>query len=177
MSEPFLGQLMPVGFNFAPRGWALCEGQLLAISQYSALFSLLGTTYGGDGRTTFGLPDLRSRSIVGVGTGPGLDTTSWGEKAGDYEQALTVSNLPSHTHTVRGTTGSADASSPSGARHGVAEDANRNALSQYSTAAADVSMASDTLTNTGGGNAFNIRNPYLGMYWCIALTGIFPSRS
>ena len=96
--EPFLGQIMPVGFNFAPRGWALCNGQLLAISAYSALFSLLGTAFGGNGRTDFALPDLRGRIPLHVGTGAGLNPVSWGQKAGSDNHTLSVSEMPSHNH-------------------------------------------------------------------------------
>ena len=100
MSEPFIGQITLVGFNFAPRGWAFCEGQLLSISQNTALFSLLGTTYGGDGRTTFGLPDLRGRVPIGPGTGPGLPSYSWGQKGGADREALAINQMPGHSHTV-----------------------------------------------------------------------------
>jgi len=102
--EQFLGQIQAFGFNFAPRGWAKCEGQLLPISSNDALFSLLGTTYGGDGRTTFGLPDLRSRSIVGVGQGPGLSSIRQGQMRGTEHVTLTGSNLPSHSHELQNST-------------------------------------------------------------------------
>ncbi|MCB0630228.1 MAG: phage tail protein, partial [Lewinella sp.] len=102
--EPFLGQIQPFGFNFPPRGWAFCDGQLLAISSNTALFSLLGTMYGGDGRTTFALPDLRGRSIVHIGTGPGLSHITQGEKGGRENVTLTTANMPSHNHAVRATT-------------------------------------------------------------------------
>lgn len=165
--EPFLGQIMPVGFNFAPRGWALCNGALLSISANTALFSLLGTTFGGDGRTTFGLPDLRGRSIVGVGSGPGLDTISWGEKGGNYQHTLTVAQMPSHTHNIGVNTAAGEESNPSG-KHiaaqtdAFAEDANGNLAAP---------------TNTGSSQSFNIRNPFLGIYVCIATTGVYPSRN
>jgi len=99
-SEPFLGEICWIGFNFAPRGWALCDGQLLSISQNDALFSLLGTTYGGDGRTTFGLPDLRGRSPIHVGQGPGLSNYQWGQKGGVETVTLTINQMPSHTHAI-----------------------------------------------------------------------------
>jgi len=98
--EPFLGQIQPFGFNFAPRGWAKCDGQLLPISTYSALFSLIGTTFGGDGRTTFGLPDLRGRSIVHIGNGPGLSSISWGQRGGVENIYITQANMPSHSHSL-----------------------------------------------------------------------------
>ena len=181
MSEPFLGQIMPIGFNFPVRGWALCDGATLPISQNSALFSLLGTTFGGDGRTTFSLPDLRSRSMVHVGTGPGLDTVDWGETGGDHETTLTTANMPAHNHTgtMRGNSGAGNASSPENNVPAVAQDANRNPLNTYATGAGNVDMSASTVTinNTGSGVAFNIRNPYLGIYHQIALQGVFPSRS
>src|SRR5680860_143283 len=112
--DPFLAQIIMFGGNFAPRGWAFCEGQLLAISQYTAVFSLLGTTYGGDGRTTFGLPDFRGRVPMHHGTGPGLPTVRLGEKGGSPTTTLGLQNLPSHTHTVspRCSSDAATSSSP-----------------------------------------------------------------
>lgn len=169
---PFLGQIQAFGFNFAPRGWAKCEGQLLAISQYSALFSLLGTTYGGDGRTTFGLPDLRSRSIVGMGQGPGLDNISWGERGGAYTHTITTAQLPAHNHNVQVgvNTGTGDEASPTtilaSSTNGFAEDPT-----------AGQHLGGVTQTNVGSNQAFNMRNPFLGINVCIALEGIFPSRS
>lgn len=169
--EPFIGQIQIFGFNFAPRGWALCDGQLLPISQNTALFSLLGTTYGGDGRTTFALPDLRGRVPVHVGNGPGLDTISWGEKGGQIQSQLTVANLPSHSHALNGTNGTADQAQPGG--NALAQSSE----DQYAAAAPGDAMRAGSVGNTGGNQAFNIRNPYLGIYYSIALQGIFPSRN
>lgn len=173
--EPFLGQIQPFGFNFAPRGWALCNGALLPISSNTALFSLLGTTFGGDGRTTFALPDLRGRSIVGVGSGPGLDTISWGERGGSYYTNISVAHMPAHNHTaaIKASTTASD------------EDAPTNAMALgsgqeiYTSAAPTTDLKAGTVDvgNTGGSQALNIRNPFLGIYVSIALTGIFPSRS
>ena len=101
-AEPFIGEISMFGGNFAPRGWALCDGQLLPVSQYSALFSLLGTTYGGDGRTTFALPDLRGRTPKGVGNGPGLQSVIWGERGGKEQTLITAANMPSHSHDGSG---------------------------------------------------------------------------
>jgi microcystin-dependent protein len=188
-SEPFLGQIMQVGFNFAPRGWALCDGQLLPISSKSALFSLLGTTFGGDGRTTFGLPDLRGRVAVHVGNGPGLSNVNWGQRSGVENVTLTQANMPSHTHTATATaTATLNATDTNGNETGptnriLANDPREN---QYSDAAPNVTMNASSITvnitdvtvgNTGGSQAFNIRNPYLGIYHIIALQGLFPSRS
>ncbi len=171
--EPFIGQIQAFGFNFAPRGWAKCEGQLLAINQFTALFSLLGTTFGGDGRTTFGLPDLRGRSIVGDGNGPGLSSINWGEKGGTESITLNANNVPPHAHSVSIPVSNAagEESAPNGqviASHagGFNEDATAGAaLQAFNTA------------NAGPGQAFNSRNPYLGINVCIALEGIFPSRN
>ena len=172
MSEPYIGQIMIVGFNFPPRGWTLCDGQTLSISQNQALFSLLGTTFGGDGRTTFGIPDLRGRSPVGVGGGPGLSPISWGQKAGAEEQVLTVNQLPSHHHNYK-IDCNADTSTtddPDGSYPGIANE-------NIYASAKDASMAQMTTENTGNGTPFNIRNPFLGLYFCIALTGVYPSRN
>ncbi len=171
MAEPFVGQLMTVGFNFAPRGWALCDGQLLPISQNTALFSLIGTTYGGDGRTTFALPDLRGRSSVGVGSGPGLTHTGWGQRGGYETMTLTTNQIPSHSHTLEAEGAPAAINNPSGAMLGghpgyVAPGSSSN-----------LAMSSQSIRNTGGGQPFSIEDPYLGMYVCIALVGLYPSRS
>jgi microcystin-dependent protein len=170
--EPFIGQIMPVGFNFAPRGWAMCDGALLSIASYTAVFSLLGTTFGGDGRTTFGLPDLRGRSIVHVGSGPGLDTISWGEKAGNYQTQLNTNHIPAHSHTGNMKLGGSP--EEAGAGHFIGAD---QAIYTEDPGSGAVNAGAITTNNTGGGQAFNSRNPFLGIYVCIALTGIFPSRS
>jgi len=170
--EPFIGQIQAFGFNFAPRGWAMCEGQLLPISQNTALFSLLGTTFGGDGRTTFGLPDLRGRSIVGMGNGPGLSSISWGERGGAENHTLSVAQMPNHNHSVQVqvNTGAGSEPDPTGfianEPNGFAEDATANAH-----------LGGVTEASVGGGQSFGIRSPYLGINVCIALQGIFPSRN
>ncbi|MBX2827116.1 MAG: tail fiber protein [Flavobacteriaceae bacterium] len=165
--EPFIGQIQAFGFNFPPRDWAHCDGQLLSIASFSALFSLLGTTYGGDGRTTFGLPDLRGRSIVHVGSGPGLSPISWGQRGGAENHTITVAQMPAHTHNIGVQTADGEESNPSGKHIAMqtdafSEDANANL-------APPASM--------GGNQSFNIRNPYVGIYYSIALSGLFPSRS
>ncbi|GJM36513.1 MAG: microcystin dependent protein [Saprospiraceae bacterium] len=170
---PFVGQIQPFGFNFPPRGWAFCDGALLSISQWSALFSLLGTTFGGDGRTTFGLPDLRGRSIVHVGSGPGLSHISWGEKSGRESVTLITANMPSHQHAVTATTNDATLDeAASGARFGTAGTPVYSA-----TGTGTVPLAADSTTKVGGGQSFNNRNPFLGIYVCIAMEGVYPSRS
>ncbi|MBX2827113.1 MAG: tail fiber protein [Flavobacteriaceae bacterium] len=167
--EPFIGQIMPVGFNFAPRGWALCDGQILAISSHTALFSLLGTTFGGDGRTTFGLPDLRGRSIVGVGNGPGLSPITWGQKGGAESHTLTVGQMPAHTHNIAVNTATGEESSPAGNHIAASADSFAEDATSGQNLAAPASQ--------GGNQSFGIRDPYLGIYVCIALQGIFPSRN
>lgn len=179
-AEPFIGQIQMVGFNFAPRGWAFCDGQLLPISQNTALFSLLGTTYGGDGRTTFGLPDLRGRVAIHPGTGPGLSNYRWGQKGGSETNTLTVNNLPSHNHTATATLHATDTRGNTSAPSDniIAQKPRDN---DFSTNPPDVTMSADsvsvTVGNTGNGQAVNNMPPYLGLYHCIALVGIFPSRN
>lgn len=170
MSEPFIGQIMQIGYGFAQRGWAFCDGQLLPINSNEALFSLLGTSFGGDGRTTFGLPDLRGRIAKHVGTGPGLGPVSWGGTGGSETTTLAVSQLPAHNHAVQGKNVDGEDSDPSGRYFG------RSAPEELYVGDGSLSAMGDT-TNTGGGQPVPIRNPYLGIYHVIALVGIFPSRN
>lgn len=171
--EPFIGQIMPVGFNFPPRGWALCDGALLPISQNTALFSLLGTTFGGDGRTTFQLPDLRGRSIVHVGNGPGLGNISWGQKGGAESITLNTAHMPAHNHTTTMNLGGNP--EEAGAGHYLASGGTFYA--EDAASGSHLNAGAITSANTGNGQSFNNRNPFLGIYVCIALTGIFPSRN
>jgi microcystin-dependent protein len=166
MSEPFIGEIRMVGFNFAPRGWATCDGQLLPINQNTALFSLLGTFYGGDGRTTFGLPDLRGRVAVHRGTGPGLSSYQIGGKGGVETQALTIGNLPAHDHDIRGSSGAQTTNRTTGAYQA---DGNSYSTSEDTTMGATASA--------GSGLAFDNRQPYLVTNYVIALQGVFPSRN
>lgn len=177
--DPFIGQIMTFGGNFCPRGWSSTDGQLLAISQNTALFSILGTTYGGDGRTTFALPDLRGRVKIGPGQGPGLSFHPLGSRSGTETTTITLVNMPAHNHTAilhaesaPGTTGN-----PTGNLLGVnTADADPYALPNP---AAEVPMSSDSIRvgNTGGGQPINNMQPYLAVTTCIALVGIFPSRN
>lgn len=170
---PFVGQIQAFGFNFAPRGWAKCDGQLLAISQHNALFSLLGTMYGGDGRTTFGLPDYRGRSGVGINTGPGLTNIKQGSKGGAENETLTINNLPSHAHTdqVAVNSGAGDEATSTSFLAGSA-----NSFSEEPTA--NAILGGVTSKDVGGNQSFGIRSPYLGIEVCIALEGgIYPSRN
>lgn len=176
-TEPYLGAICTFGFNFCPRGWAPTNGQLMSISQNSALFALLGTTYGGDGRTTFALPDLQGRVVVGVGQGPGLSHVSQGERAGSESVTLTSGQMPAHTHaataSVRASTANGNTDNPANA---VPAKLPRSNI--YSTGVPDSSLATATVTvaTAGGSQPVPIRNPYLGMTTCIAIQGIFPSR-
>lgn len=171
MSEPFVGQIQPFGFNFAPRGWAQCNGQLLPISGNDVLFALLGTIYGGDGRTTFGLPDLRGRAAVHAGTGPGLSSYSVGQMGGTEAVTLGTAHLPSHSHGLRARAANADQISAKGNVLATSRE------DTYSPGAPDTNMASSAIQSTGGGQAHTNLQPYLTLNWCIALVGIFPSRS
>jgi microcystin-dependent protein len=173
--DPFVGQLQTFGFNFAPRGWAKCEGQLLAIAEYNTLYSLLGTAYGGDGRSTFGLPDLRSRSIVGVGRGPGLSPITWGERFGNESNSITKNNLP--PVDIKASSANASQSAPTAgsvpATTGALSGRAFAATDGYNTETPDV-----TLYNAGGTSvAMNNMHPSLGILTCICLNGIYPSRS
>lgn len=176
-AEPFLGQLTLMGFNFCPRGWAHANGQLLAISQNTALFSLLGTTYGGDGRTNFALPDLRGRVPISYGQGPGLSNYSQGQTGGQETVTLTVNQIPAHNHiaTVNVARVNANTRSPVNANFARAA----GATYEETTAPTGDTMNAGTVTigNTGGSNPHENRMPYLAMNWCIALQGIFPSRN
>lgn len=182
MAEPFLGQIIMFAGNFAPRGWAFCEGQLLPISQNTALFSLLGTAYGGDGRTTFALPDLRGRVPIHAGQGPGLSHYNLGQQGGVEQVNLNTSNLPTHSHAATATTkaqsGGGDSASPKDAVW--AQDGAVGAQS-YSTSAPNSAMRSDavevSVQDAGGGQAHENRQPYLAINYIIALEGLFPSRS
>jgi microcystin-dependent protein len=180
MSEPFIGQIVLFPYNFAPRGWAFCNGQLLSIAQNTALFSLLGTTYGGDGRTTFALPDLRGRVPISAGQGPGLSDYSLGETGGAEDVTLITSEMPSHNHTaqvqLKGSNANASTDLPSGAV--LARSARGNI---YAAAASLVDMSSSSAASTigaaGGSQPHENRQPFLTLNYCIALEGIFPSRN
>ena len=174
MTVPFIGEIRIFGGNYAIRGWAFCNGTSLAVSQNQALFSILGTTFGGDGRTIFNLPDLQGRAPIGVGTGTGLSTYRWGQKGGNATETLTTNNMPSHTHQA------AAVELPTA--FGGTTTASINILAQpdinsYNTAANLVSMSTESLTSIGGGQSVNNLQPYLSLNFLIALEGIYPSRS
>lgn len=178
--QPFIGQIQVFPYNFAPRGWAFCHGQLLSIAQNTALFSLIGTTYGGDGRTTFALPDLRGRVPVGPGNGPGLSTWNLGEKRGTETNTLNQTQLPSHTHGFSGSVtipvSAEDADQDEADGHFLANGTfyHNNADATYGNGAIPVN---GTVVPTGANVAVNNIQPSLGTNYCIALVGIFPSRN
>jgi microcystin-dependent protein len=223
MSDPFLGEIRLVGFNYAPDGWALCQGQVLQTNQNQALYSLLGNTFGGSAPSTFGLPDLRGRTPVGAGTGPGLTPVSWGQKAGNESVALSQSQLPAHTHgatfagqssplsgtattTVTGDVGTSTANAmvppAAGATTYLSATTAKvglNAVSfngLYTAAAPDASKAmlgglhattalsgmsvvpqgAVSVAQAGASSPVGLRNPYLGLNFIIALTGLYPVR-
>ncbi len=171
MSEPFVGEIRMFAGNFAPRGWAFCDGQLLAVSQNDALFSLLGTIYGGDGRTTFGLPDVRGRIPLHAGTGPGLSARRLGSKGGAEKVTLTVNQLASHTHDWNANTAPATGSAPQGK-----VTADSAPINKYEPQNPTVDRAAGTILNTGGSQSHNNLMPTLCIHFIIALVGIYPSR-
>jgi microcystin-dependent protein len=171
MSEPFIAEIRIVAFTFAPRGWAFCDGQLLQISQNTALFSLVGTTYGGDGRVTFGLPNLKGRAPMHSGNGPGLTPRREGQTGGVPTVALSAAQMPNHTHSAQGSLGEMNQSQPAGHLWGS------NELGDHFRDAPNVPMAADVLDSTGGGQAHNNWQPCLVLNFCIALVGVYPSRN
>jgi len=174
--EAFIGEIKMFAGNFAPRGWALCDGQLLAIAQNQALFSILGTTYGGDGRTTFALPDLRGRVAIHPGNGPGLSSYNLGQKGGSETTTLTVNNLPPHNHSVSVSNpvndDEATSDDPTGKYPAVSGE---NMYTE--TTNAEGAVPNVTVSNTGGGQSFNKIPPYATVNYIICLQGIFPSRN
>jgi len=166
LSEPFLAEVRIVGFNFAPRGWAFCDGQILPINQNQSLYSLLGTTYGGDGRTSFALPDLRGRTPMHVGNGH-----QQGQKSGEENHTLAANEMPQHSHQQVATSTSAAASTPGGNRLAATTD------NIYGAKSGTGSLNAAATINSGGGQAHENMQPYLAVNFCIALQGLFPSRN
>lgn len=176
MSEPFVGEIRMFAGNFAPRGWAFCDGQLLAVSQNDALFSLLGTVYGGDGRTTFGLPDLRGRIPLHAGTGPGLSPRRLGAKGGEEQVTLTVNQLPAHRHDWQATSSNATNVSPVGSPDPIPYAQPLNADVYRDGTPPTVDFSGSAVGNTGGSQPHTNVMPFLCVHFIIALFGIFPSR-
>jgi microcystin-dependent protein len=168
MATPFLGEIRLLPFTFAPKGWALCNGQLLAINQNQALFALLGTSYGGDGRTTFALPDLRGRIPMDTS-----DSHPLGEAVGEIQHTLTAAELPAHAHVATARNQEGNDPSPAGRAWGI-ESA---AQSYGAPSSPPVAMSPNTVASVGGGQPHENRPPYLVLNFCIALQGIFPSRN
>ena len=175
MSEPFLAQVMMAGFNFAPRGWAMCFGQLLPISQNTALYSLLGTTYGGDGKATFALPDLQGSAVVHAGTGQGLTPRELGETGGEDSISLISIETPAHTHLVQTFNNGGDMPTPQGNYLAAANDG--SSIYSNTLAGQQQLMGMMTVGVTGGSQPHNNMQPYLAITFCIALEGIFPARN
>jgi microcystin-dependent protein len=193
MIEIYLGTILSFGFNFNPRGWQFCYGQLVPISQNSALFSLLGTTFGGNGTTTFGLPDLRGRSLVGQGQGPGLSSIVMGEISGVENTTLLSTNMPMHAHplvagqatisvAINAISDKSISNDPDNGNNSFAAAGNTpNIYSEPGGTVNAVGGVTATIGGStgiaGGSQPFSIRNPYLGINYCIAMEGIFPSRN
>jgi microcystin-dependent protein len=177
MTEPFLGEIQIYGFNFPPKSWSFCNGQLLSIQQNAALFSLLGTTYGGDGVTTFALPNLQGQAAISSGQAPGLSNYNLGQFGGEINHTLLISELPVHSHSFAVSTSAADQATPAG-NHVLAKAEADN----YESFASAVPMGTSNsgnpaIGNTGGNQPHPNMQPYLVLNFCIALSGIFPSRS
>ncbi|MFW6077992.1 MAG: phage tail protein [Gemmatimonadota bacterium] len=173
MAEPFIGEIRAWGCTFAPRDWAACDGQLLPISQHTALFSIIGSQFGGDGRTTFALPNLGGRVPLGPGSGPGLTPRHVGEAGGEAAVTLTGDELPTHSHGMRAV--SSRAGSPTPSETSVLAASSRDPL--YGSSAPATALAGSTVsTESGGGGAHDNMMPFQALNFCIALTGVFPAR-
>ncbi|MDF2178067.1 tail fiber protein [Aliiglaciecola sp. CAU 1673] len=170
MSDPFVGEIRMFAGNFAPRGWAFCDGQLLAVSQNDALFSLFGTIYGGDGRTTFGLPDLRGRIPIHMGSGPGLTPRNIGSRGGAEHETLTANQIAAHNHSFSATSSAASDASP--ANNSIAASTGANLYGSNNPAA----MNGASITPTGGSQSHTNLMPTLCIHFIVALVGIYPSR-
>jgi microcystin-dependent protein len=180
-SQPYLGAIFIFAGNFNPRGYMLCQGQLLPISQYTALFSILGTTYGGNGTTNFALPDLRARTPIGQGTGPGLQPITLGEQAGAQSVTLLATQMPAHNHQCTVTLNAAADGRPSSDSPSGAVLDSGSGTSFFAAAPDGTTMNAGAATAqvalAGGNQPFSVQNPYLGINYIIAIEGIFPSRN
>ncbi|MFB9066962.1 phage tail protein [Pseudofulvimonas gallinarii] len=172
MADPFVAEIRIFPFNFAPRGWAWCDGQLMPLAQNTALFSLLGTTYGGNGQSNFALPDLQGRAPMHWGQGPGLTYRNLGEQGGQETVTLIESEIPAHSHAVVVSAGDGNSTSPVDEMF-----ATGIGLGMYGAPTAVAPMATQALVPTGGSLPHNNMQPYLTLYFCIALQGVFPPRS
>jgi microcystin-dependent protein len=172
MADPFVAEIRIFAFNFAPKGWAFCDGQLLPISQNTALFSLLGTTYGGDGKSNFALPDMQGNAPMHPGQGPSLSLHDLGETGGSETVTLLQSEIPAHSHNVMANTAPADTNAP-GPTFVLAQSTGTNA---YSSQASNAILSFNTLVPAGGDQPHNNMQPYLTLNFCIAMQGVFPPR-
>ena len=176
-AEDYVGEISMFAGNFAPKGWEFCHGQILPISQNTALFSLLGTTYGGDGMTTFALPDLRGRSPIGAGMGPGLSTYGLGQTGGKETATELTSQTPVHAHTLNASTAAGTTNTPgSGTYLGKAVTPDRQEVNLYTAAAPNTTIGPASIGNYGGSQPQDIRDPYLAINYIICVQGVFPSR-
>jgi microcystin-dependent protein len=173
MPDNYIGEITPFGGNFAIRGWSTCAGQLLSISTHTALFSILGTTYGGDGISTFGLPDLRGRAIINAGHGPGLSNYNLGQKSGAETVTLTSNQLPSHNHS--GVAAPGPPTQPSVDSNASLPTSTSSPI--YATGTPTIAMNAGVIGNTGGSQSHTNIQPYLAITYLIALEGVYPSRS
>lgn len=177
MSEPYVGEIRMFAGNFAPRGWALCDGQLLAVSQNDALFSLLGTIYGGDGRTTFGLPDMRGRIPIHQGQGSGLSERRLGAKFGAENEMLTINQMPSHTHSAKARNSTAESVDPRNAFLGNTTETGLGLYDTFDSSSSVVGLNERTISNAGASRAHTNMMPSICVNFIIALVGIYPSRT
>jgi len=174
--NPYIGDIMAVGETFCQRGWISAEGQLLPISNYTTLFSLIGTTYGGDGRVTFAVPDLRGRHAMAQGRGPGLSTRIEGNVFGNETVTLNSTQMPSHNHVVNANNLDGDKPGPGNKLLAAAPPGGTGSETIYSDQGPTVQMSSQMIANAGGGLPLNIQDPYLVLRYCIATEGVYPSR-
>ncbi len=173
-NDPFIGEIMMFGGGFCPAGWAEAAGQLVAIAENQALFSIVGTDYGGDGARTFALPDLRGRMAIGVGAGQGLTPVVQGKQGGREQVTLTVAEMPTHTHLIGGSSASADTTQANGAMLATSPDGQPI---YTSSGALDTPLNGAVVAPAGGSQPFGVQNPYLAIHFCVALTGVYPSRN
>jgi microcystin-dependent protein len=170
MAEPFIGEIRIFSFGFAPRGWSLCNGQLMQISQNQALFAILGTTYGGNGQTTFALPNLQGSIPIHFGTDPSGNNYTEGQRGGEPTHTVTLAEMPQHTHTL-------NAGNPASVSVPANHLPGKGTSAPFYGGAPNTTMNPASVTNTGGSQAHENMSPYLTLNFCIALTGIFPSRN
>ncbi len=172
--NPLIGQVMLFAGTYAPVGWMFCQGQLLSIAQYDVLFAIIGTTYGGDGQTTFALPNLSGRVAVSAGTGPGLSSWALGQAAGAESATMTQANMPAHNHAAVGSSQNGESTSPQGALL-AGYGTSLPPAGPYTSSAGNTTLAASTLSYTGGNQAFSIVQPSLALNYIIAVEGMFPS--